>query len=52
MNGQIVTQNCDRECPKLCAVGLSIDIIVLARNLGAKNPDDPSCLFQTEDGST
>ena len=24
---------------------------VLARNLGAKNPDDPLCLFQTEDGS-
>ena len=52
MNGQIVTQNRDREYPKLCPVELSIDIIVLARNLGAKNPDDPSYLFQREDGST
>ena len=34
MNGQIVTQNRDRECPKLCPVELSIDIILLARNLG------------------
>ena len=52
MNGQIVTQNRDHECPKLCAVKLSIDVIVLAKNLGAKNPVDLLCLFQTEDGST
>ena len=32
MNDQIVTQNRDRECPKLCAVELSNDIIVLANN--------------------
>ena len=30
MNGQIVTQNRDHEYPKLCAVELLIDIIVLA----------------------
>ena len=36
MNGQIVTQNRDHECPKLFAVELPIDIIALAKNIRSK----------------
>ena len=52
MNRQIVTQNRDHDCPKICPVELSIDIIVLEKHLGANDPDDLLCLFQTDGGST
>ena len=52
MNRQIVAQNPDHDCAKLCPVELSVDIILLAKHLWAKDPDNPLCLFQTEDGST
>ena len=45
MWGQIVMQNRDHDCPELCPVELVIDIVVLAKQLGAKDPDDLWCLF-------
>ena len=36
MNNQIVKQNWDKDCPQLCAIGSSLDIVELAMKCGAK----------------
>ena len=52
MNNQIVKQNRDLSCPKMCPVELSIDIVQLATTLGANKPDSPLGVFQSDDGDT
>ena len=50
VNNQVITQNRDCTFPKLCAVETSIEIVLLAEALGSTKPDDPLCVFQTDDG--
>ena len=52
MNDQIVKQNRDSSCPKMCPVELAIDIVQMAMQLGANKPDDPLGVFQSDDGDT
>ena len=50
MNNQIVSQNCDTAYPTLCAVETSIAIVELAMQCGSTQPNDPLCVFQSEEG--
>ena len=50
MNGQIITLNREPEYPDFCPCEVSLDIVEMAMALGAKEPDDPLCLYRTEAG--
>ena len=51
MNNQIVTQNRDKDFPKLCVKQASINIIELTMKCGAKYPKDLRRMFQTDEGT-
>ena len=50
MNGQIITVNREPAFPPICPVELELNIVESALALGAKNPDDPLCLYRASTG--
>ena len=50
MNGQIITVHREPAFPPFCPVELGLDIVEMAMALGAKEPDDPLCLYRTSKG--
>ena len=52
MNDQVVKQNMDSSCPKICALKLVIGIVEMAVQLGANKTTDPLGVFQSNDGGT
>lgn len=50
VNGQIIIYNREPRYPDFRPVRLSLSIVKLATDLGAKGPNDPLCLYRTEFG--
>ena len=50
MNGQIVTVHREPAFPPFCPVELGLNIVEMALALGAKDPEDPLCLYCTSTG--
>ena len=46
-----MTQNWDTAYPYFCVVEASIDIVKVSIQCGSDKPNNPLCVFQSEDGS-